>query len=203
MPRSQWDLPIYILVTVARRLLGYLALSRWLRKSPFKRKVPTGGFQTRACGGGSIGLDPPRRRSRCAFRPGPIILADYDAVYAYHLREVRCARTHDPMRETSGGRPPRQPDPGLRTERQRAGNFFRRSIPDRNLESTWGSVLTRCQCRAIVQPRFDDCSMVAQIALKTESPRGLLSGPGPTRGAEAAEGAIGTGRVASNRRPRK
>ncbi len=159
--------------------------------SLLKRKAPMSGLQ-------AAGLRRPIR-----FGPGLLILTDYDAVYAYHLREVRCARTHDPMRETSGGRPPRQPDPGLRTERQRAGNFFRRSIPDRNLESTWGSVLTRCQCRAIVQPRFDDCSMVAQIALKTESPRGLLSGPGPTRGAEAAEGAIGTGRVASNRRPRK
>jgi hypothetical protein len=158
--------------------------------SLLKRKAPASGLQ-------AAGLRRPIR-----FGPGLLILTDYDAVYAYHLREVRCARTHDPMREASGGRPPRQPDPGLRTERHRAGIFFRRIIPDRNLESPWGSVLAGCQCRAIAQPRFDDCSMVAQIALKTESPRGLLSGPGPTRGAEAAEGATGTGRVASNRRPR-
>jgi hypothetical protein len=85
--------------------------------SLLKRKAPASGLQ-------AAGLRRPIR-----FGPGLLIFTDYDAAYAYHLREVGSARTHDPMREASGGRPPRQPDPGLRTERQRAGIFFPSEYP--------------------------------------------------------------------------
>jgi hypothetical protein len=87
--------------------------------------------------------------------PYHLILTDYDAAYAYHLREVSRARTHDPMREASGGRPPRQPGtthqpPPGRRQSLRAGEPFRtsKSVPDRNRARSMGSVL-RVTCVTI------------------------------------------------------
>ncbi len=88
--------------------------------SLLKRKAPASGLQAAGC----------RRPIR--FGPGLLILTDYDAVYAYHLREVRCARTHDPtgMREASAqGQATSPAGPGTTHRAPECRQFFPSEYP--------------------------------------------------------------------------
>jgi hypothetical protein len=89
----------------------------------------------------------------------PIISTDYDAVYAYHLREVGRSRTHGSMRDASGGSD--HASQGIRTKRKRAGKLFRRSVPDRNRTTSVVRLRTDLRNhRAIIQPRLYDYALI-------------------------------------------